>query len=207
MSNFFNFPFVILAGVILLPLIPAFILFWALPSSADVSGPFQGLQMKLGGAFAGYFILVVLIFYTKNTIWDPVPSYQVWTVTGTVADTNGGPVGPLGAGDISLLPPSLTTSNSWFTMDVPVKPGQGGATDYPTLAITHPGYTTIDLALDPTSKQPSGVNLTFNSAANNVQIDNLQLQALPPYQPTTPLNAQAAPPGQAGQIRTAGVRQ
>lgn len=46
--------------VLLLPLIPAFVLFRFLPSAANVEGPFKGLTIKLGGAFAGYFVTVLL---------------------------------------------------------------------------------------------------------------------------------------------------
>jgi hypothetical protein len=192
--NLLNSPFAILAGLILLPLIPAFILFKLLPSTAVVGGPLQGLKLNLSGAFGAYFALVVLILSTKNSVWDPVPTYQVWTVSGTVTDNNGVPVAPLAVGDISLLPPSLTESNGWFTIDVPVRPGQGGATDYPTLAITHAGYETVQLTLNPNSGLPAGVNASYDTNAHQVQINSLRLQPLPAYQAAAPLNAQAEVP-------------
>lgn len=61
MSN--NF-FLILAAILLLPIIPAFIIYKFLPvgkpSDTDVSGPIKGLNLKLKGAFAGYFLLVLI---------------------------------------------------------------------------------------------------------------------------------------------------
>lgn len=206
MLNLLNFPFVILSGVLLLPLIPAFILFKLLPSTAVVGGPLQGLRIDLSGAFGAYFALVVLIFSTKNSVWDPVPTYQVWTVTGTVTDSNGAPVAPLGAGDVSLLPPTLTESNGWFTIDVPVRPGQGGAPDYPTLAITHAGYETAQITLDPNSTQPAGTNVSFNTTTHQIQINNLRLQPLPAYQAAAPLNAQAQAPANPAQPRATGAQ-
>ena len=41
----------------LLPLVPAYLLFRALPSQAEISGPFKGMTVKLGGAFAAYFLV------------------------------------------------------------------------------------------------------------------------------------------------------
>ena len=49
----------VLAAVMLLPLIPAFLLYKFLPSRTSVSGPFKGLNIKLTGAFGGYFLLVL----------------------------------------------------------------------------------------------------------------------------------------------------
>lgn len=67
--------------VVLLPLIPAFILYKFLPSKGRIEGPFQGLTIKLGGAFAGYFVLFVALW--KFT--ESLPVYDVWTVTGQLA--------------------------------------------------------------------------------------------------------------------------
>ncbi|MEP6947864.1 MAG: hypothetical protein ABI863_01255, partial [Ginsengibacter sp.] len=49
----------VLTAVLLLPLIPAFLLYKFLPSRTNVSGPFKGLNLKLTGAFGGYFLLVL----------------------------------------------------------------------------------------------------------------------------------------------------
>ena len=53
-----------LAAILVLPLIPALIIYKFLPvgkvEDTDISGPFSGLSLKLKGAFAGYFLLVVV---------------------------------------------------------------------------------------------------------------------------------------------------
>ncbi len=50
-----------LAAILILPIIPAYILYKFLPESdTDVSGPYKGLSIKLKGAFAGYFLLVLV---------------------------------------------------------------------------------------------------------------------------------------------------
>ena len=57
MDNFF----LVLAAILIIPVIPAFIIYKFLPASdTDVSGPYQGLSLKLKGAFAGYFLLVIV---------------------------------------------------------------------------------------------------------------------------------------------------
>lgn len=51
---------VYLLAILLLPLIPAFILYKTLPAETNVKGPFKGLTINLSGAFAGYFLLVLI---------------------------------------------------------------------------------------------------------------------------------------------------
>jgi uncharacterized membrane protein len=52
---------VLLSAVVLLPLIPAFLLFKLLPSRAVVKGPLAGMNVSLGGAFGGYVALAVFV--------------------------------------------------------------------------------------------------------------------------------------------------
>ena len=53
--------YMLLAFILLIPIIPAYIIYKFLPeSSTDVSGPYTGLSLKLKGAFAGYFLLVIV---------------------------------------------------------------------------------------------------------------------------------------------------
>lgn len=50
-----------LAAILFLPILPAYVIYKFLPASdTDVSGPYQGLSLKLKGAFAGYFLLVIV---------------------------------------------------------------------------------------------------------------------------------------------------
>lgn len=68
--------------VVLVPLIPAVIMFKAFPESkVQGSGPFAGMEWKLGGAFGGY-ILVLLILLGAMKINDEPPADEVWTVRG-----------------------------------------------------------------------------------------------------------------------------
>ena len=80
-----------LAGIVtlwvLLPLIPAVLIYWLFPGNAvAISGPLAGLTVKASGAFAGYLIVFVLI-----TSWVSQAYYTVggwlhpaWTITGNM---------------------------------------------------------------------------------------------------------------------------
>ena len=52
---------VYLTMLVLLPLVPAFVLFKTLPAEASAEGPFKGLKIKLSGGFAGYFLVLLLL--------------------------------------------------------------------------------------------------------------------------------------------------
>jgi hypothetical protein len=71
-----------IAVLVLVPIIPAYLLFRALPSEATASGPFKGLSIKLGGAFAGYFLVLLAIAYLVPFV-DYGP--QDYTFRGKVA--------------------------------------------------------------------------------------------------------------------------
>lgn len=58
MTNHF---YLALSAILLLPLVPAFIIYKFLPESeTNVEGPYKKLNLKLKGAFAGYFLLVLI---------------------------------------------------------------------------------------------------------------------------------------------------
>jgi hypothetical protein len=110
---------VILLLLLLVPVVPAFILFKTLPATAFVSGPLAGLNVKFGGAFGGY--VAVTIFFTtvavKAGMVNPTP---VWHVRGTLqleSDTGSANV------NCVLLPPSKpykVAIDKSFDFDIPM---------------------------------------------------------------------------------------
>jgi len=90
----------ILTTLLLLPLIPAFIIYKFLPSKTAVKGPFKGLNINLTGAFGGYFLLVIisigLIYSLRNDklsaelkqanldLINERNKFQQWTMTGRI---------------------------------------------------------------------------------------------------------------------------
>ena len=69
------------------PGIPAFVFYRLLPSSSNVEGPFAGLRIKLGGAFGGYFVLVLVTIGVLKTM--STPQDRPWTVMGHIEFNDG----------------------------------------------------------------------------------------------------------------------
>jgi hypothetical protein len=148
-----------LACMILLPIVPAYLLFKALGSTGDVSGPLMGLKIKLGGAFAGYFAVLVLLFVMYH-VWHP--TYQVWKVHGVVQDEHGIPFQTLDRSNVTLQPADLTLfPDGTFDMQFAAVPG-----DWPTLVINYPNYQAVTVLLDPGAsdmKDDGNGTLTINN--------------------------------------------
>lgn len=87
--------------IILLPLIPAFLLYKYLPAETHVSGPFKGLSIQLTGSFAGYFLIVLAAGYFVREQLKPVQVAQLWNVRGTVKLVPDGHALP--SADVSLV--------------------------------------------------------------------------------------------------------
>lgn len=97
----------VLPVIMLVPLVPAFILYKYLPSKTNVAGPFKGLNLKLSGAFGGYFLLVIIaagIFFPllKNeqqrtiekletellAVKDEKKLHQQWSMEGSILSSS-----------------------------------------------------------------------------------------------------------------------
>jgi hypothetical protein len=133
---------VLIAFTILIPITPAYILYKALPSTSTVEGPLHGLNIRLTGAFGGYFLLVLLIFgfhYSQ-------PRYEVWEVQGQLK-TDQGLSGE--KPQLSLLPSTINVSpDGRFKVLIARMPGINGDLKFPQLHIEHQGYQTVDLDLN-----------------------------------------------------------
>lgn len=132
--------------LIVLPIIPAYLLFKILPSSANLEGPLKGMELKLGGAFAGYFALVLLVLVEWNKIFPP-PKFDVWEVTGQINyDTS--PPEPLASDDIRMAPPSLQPlGGGTFRIYFYTMPGPAGQFDFPKLTLGHSGFRSVTIDL------------------------------------------------------------
>jgi len=124
--------------VVLLPLIPAYLLYRVLPSQAEVEGPWQGLKIKLTGAFASYFLLVVTLLVTVGS----PPTYDVWTIQGQMRFSDQ-PAATFDEGMVrfTVKPPGLTVQpNGRFRFTVFRVPDPSGEPRLPLVIIEHPGY-------------------------------------------------------------------
>ena len=117
---------------ILLPIIPAVVIYKLLPAAADVSGPFKGLQIKLSGAVAFYFLIVLVISFGPQPTFSPS---EVWTLKGYIQDQDGTYL-PQDKINMSIQPRSVEYLNDGtFEMDILVKRDQAGQIKLPTLLV------------------------------------------------------------------------
>jgi hypothetical protein len=78
------------SALLLLPLIPAFIIFKNFPAPASIKGTFFGFTMKAGGAFAGYLSLFLFLILPKQSMVNIGGKYissiqqPAWRVTADV---------------------------------------------------------------------------------------------------------------------------
>lgn len=134
----------ILILMVLLPLIPAFLLFKYLPQPrASVDGKVPGFTIKLGGAIAGYAALLLIVLFNNSRFTiPPNPSaFQKWTVEGTVSFDD--QRGTLLYDSIYFLPPTLVIKENHFLFTL-YAPAQ---THLPKLYIGVDGYKSNERSL------------------------------------------------------------
>jgi len=143
---------VYLAAWFLLPVTPAFLFFKLLPNKAVVNGPFKGLRIDLGGAFAGYFLLFItampfmsrLIKLEKPEKEKPVED-QVWTITGTVLDKKTGQVISQFKNPRVIVYPPNTVDGSEYKFTVAVEHKAGNYMRFPIMHVEADGYVVYNL--------------------------------------------------------------
>jgi hypothetical protein len=153
MSIYFLLPM-----LVLLPLVPAYILFKVLKSTGKVGGPLYGLKLQLGGAFAGYFALLLVLLAAFKAYIVPPPVHVVWTVRGQIVDDKQQPV-DVTSDSFTLLPaspPPISADKGQFSVNFIPDPQDGGGVIYPTVIISYQDYVPKPVHLDgSTAKQES----------------------------------------------------
>ena len=140
-----------MTALVILPLIPAVVLFTKLPSTGEVSGPLKGLNVKFSGAFAGYLILFGCLLQIRPTDFD---HSHVWQVEGHIAFKRPHSEARPNTNDIrvQVTPPDLVVhgngSGGSFGFKVPI-PEENGEPDFPRLSLDLPGYEPLSLSLAP----------------------------------------------------------
>jgi hypothetical protein len=137
--------FLVTGTVVLLPLIPAYILFKFLPSEAAADGPYSGLSLKLKGAFAAYFVVLLAVMSFFHTL--PSNDVQLWTIKGKVAAPGVDNVGDL---RISIVPDQSQqkTPDLAFKIRLMVPRDSQGKPDFPNIVIEHPLFNPQTIHLD-----------------------------------------------------------
>jgi hypothetical protein len=135
------------AAAVLLPLVPAILLFKYLPSSGEVDGPFRQLRIKFGGAFAAYLVLFIVM-------WEAIPKdlhhYHTWTVRGVVQlkhpDKEQAP--SLREVICRIIPPKFEVENDGsFSFEIPVPEDDHGRPQYPDLQINLTDYAGVTVPI------------------------------------------------------------
>ena len=168
-----------IAVTVLLPILPAYIIYKTLPvGKTIVRGPFKGLKIQLTGAFAGYFLIIIVVFgFIELRIRERCQIWQVTGYAGLEDDSS-----PLETRNIliSEQPPSgKVNEDGSFKVNILVKPGATGELEWPMLIFDHPSEQ-YELAPINTSKKkyPFGLppyNKTHYNLRKLVNIDDLVL--------------------------------
>lgn len=135
----------LLLMAVLLPLIPAYILYRLLPSQADLEGPWKGMKLKMSGAFAGYFVLMISLFGFSSRL----PNYEVWTVEGTMAFSDGAGSFDERVVRFTLEPPGVRVfPDGSFRLTLLTSPQTSGIPELPTFIVDHEGYVPVTVNLE-----------------------------------------------------------
>jgi hypothetical protein len=171
--------FALYALYVLLPIIPAAIIYKLFPKTAtDISGPLGGLTIKAGGAFAAYIITVVLGSALVTRIDERIAamSTPVWKVSAVLEfrDNQGRVIGDpydiLKDVKVVISPAIEQLIYPRFSMRLPLmKPD-----DWPTLVFHAPGFRPHPIDLN---KEDVVVRDALKSS---VALNKVVLEQLPP---------------------------
>jgi hypothetical protein len=137
-----------MAIAFLLPLVPAYFLYRSLPSKAVVHGPFKGLNVQLSGAFAGYFLLV-LIMQGFVLLRPKPPDVERYRVEGQVKDVPQEIVDDL-VNRIAVRPDGrVSYGDGHFSVEILARRDSiTGDQIIPSLIIQREGYESATVPLD-----------------------------------------------------------
>jgi hypothetical protein len=138
-------------ALILVPIIPAFVLFKFLPSTAVASGPFQGLKINVGGGFGGYFLILLISYPFIVSLTNSV-SAQKWTIVGTISSH-----GPQEVDEITVHPPvsNPDSGSGTFHLELYIPNVADEVFKYPSIVVRRTNletnsYSEVSVSLDPT---------------------------------------------------------
>ena len=164
-------PVVIFLAWLIVPVLPAYAMFKWLPSDTSATGPFGGLKWKLGGAFAGYFLLVLVSMSYVSDLKEAALEEQKakleatraglgepWTITGHIKKADGSI--PLEAKFLTQPPILDIRDDGGFSVSVLLPRRKPGDVMPPDLIIKCDGFLSVGLPLpwddETKGKQPPG---------------------------------------------------
>lgn len=143
---------------ILAPVMPAYAMFKWLPSDATANGPFKGLKWKLSGAFAGYFLIVLISWEFASDLKQAALSEHAaklaaaqaelgepWTITGHIQKEDGS--APQEARFLTQPPVLDIRRDGSFSLQVLLPRRKSGEVLPPDLLINCDRYKTVSIPL------------------------------------------------------------
>ncbi|SHN34224.1 hypothetical protein [Chitinophaga sp. CF418] len=132
---------------IVLPILPTLLIFKILPNRVIVEGPFKGLTISLGGAFAGYFLLFIALIPKMFTLISEKKDFnRIWTIHGIILDSTGHRIGVNSNPRLTLIP-NTQINNGEFRMDIVGKRDENGRVVFPIIAVQADNYVSTNLDL------------------------------------------------------------
>ncbi|HEX6375749.1 MAG TPA: hypothetical protein VFZ91_08505 [Allosphingosinicella sp.] len=166
---FWQFAFI--ACWILLPLVPAVLIYLIFPNTQTaLGGPFSGLTLKSSGAFSAYFIVLLASYpvWTRQSEDLRALMRPTWVVEGQVKvlDEKGKEISYSNRGnsalDISLEPNLVTTRGKRFRIVVPEIDDK-----VPSILINYEGFG--DYSIDP-DRPVEGESVEIDRAKHRIVI-------------------------------------
>ena len=174
----------ILLIIILVPIIPAYLLFRLLPATALVQGPFKGLKIDLSGGFAGYFLLFLVLVGIRASFQST--NYEEWTAKGRIVQADASsPIVYVDPRYLTFSTPAVKSdSNGNFSLTFLVT--SDGRYDFPYMYINFPDYNPKAFFLGPKEKDDRNENLPVSIDMDKKVIDigTVQLIKSPVTLPT-----------------------
>jgi hypothetical protein len=198
---------VVIAAILLIPLVPSYFLFKKIKTSANVDGTFQGLQIKLAGAFGGYFLLVLVCMTILIKFSKLGTPYDLWAIEGRIEFANGVNAVNVNNTRMFISPPSQEVrSDGTFRMgDVPLPKEVELSGQYPSINFILQGQDMKYLRVinlsekPPTFDQDRGYNVKYSREKKTIEIENsFALNAIP----NTPYSLASAQPVTATSVNT-----
>lgn len=165
-----------LGVIVILPIIPAFILFkWLPPERTIASGPFKGLNLKLTGSFAGYFVVLLFISGFFWVYSSQKTEYDLWSVSGYIETEQEQGKSINTAILISVQPPPQRVDPDGYFIIRDIRVKKGEKIQFPRLLIQKEGYEVEPVRLG----DKESPNITYSKIKKNhihIKIGKIKLR-------------------------------
>jgi hypothetical protein len=112
----FSMYLIMLGAMLIVPVIPAFILFKFVKSTAATKGSQYSMQFGFGGAFAGYAFVFLLLYMRLPEDPNTLATEEIWEFNGKVVDVQGNSIDPNAKPFVELVPPVEILPNGCFSL-------------------------------------------------------------------------------------------